>query len=245
MKYKNYKAYDDNDFFNKYIAKRKKGNSPNETIEKPIIDELIQSVEGKVILDLGCGDGKYGKELLQKGAQFYHGIEGSSNMYQLALKNLPKENTTVEHQDIEQHNYAEAKYDLVLSRLVFHYIENLESLFNQIHKSLKLGGELIFSIEHPVITSCYKAYNDKSIKKRQHWIVDDYFKSGERVNIWIEKEVIKFHKSLEEYFQIIKNTNFELLDLRESKPQKKHFKSEEDYQRRMRVPLFLILKLKK
>lgn len=245
MHFKNYKVYDNDDFFNKYIEKRKKGNAPNETIEKPIIDELIQSVQGKTILDLGCGDGNYGKELLQKGAQSYHGIEGSSNMYQLALKNLPKENVLVEHLDIEHHDYAEAKYDLILSRLVFHYIEDLERLFKRIHQSLKKDGELIFSIEHPVITSCYKAYNDKSIKKRQYWIVDDYFTSGERVNTWIEKEVIKYHKTLEEYFQIIKNTNFELLNLRESKPQKQNFENEEDYKRRMRIPLFLILKLKK
>ena len=243
MKFKNYKAYDNQDFFHKYIEKRKKGNAPNETIEKPIIDELIQSPKGKIVLDLGCGDGIYGRELLQNGAQFYHGIEGSSNMYQLALHNLPKENTLVEHMDIENHDYAEAKYDLILSRLVFHYIEDLEGLLKRLYKSLKKGGELIFSIEHPVITSCYEAYHQKG--KRQNWIVDDYFNSGERVNTWIGKDVIKFHKTLEEYFQIIKNTNFELLELREAKPQRQYFDNEDEYKRRMRIPIFLILKLKK
>jgi len=62
MNYKNYLVYDDYDFFEKYTEKRDKGNSPNDTIEKPIIVELIGDLHGKDILDLGCGDGKYGKE---------------------------------------------------------------------------------------------------------------------------------------------------------------------------------------
>ena len=88
MPYKSFTVYDDEDFFEKYTQKRSRGHSPNELIEQPIIDELIASVKGKKILDLGCGDGKYGITLLDRGARLYHGIEGSQKMVSLAKKNL-------------------------------------------------------------------------------------------------------------------------------------------------------------
>ncbi len=64
MNYTGYLAYDDDTFFEKYNQKRSRGNTPNELIEQPIINELLGDISGKKILDLGCGDGKYGVELL-------------------------------------------------------------------------------------------------------------------------------------------------------------------------------------
>lgn len=243
MEYKGYTAYNDDDFFEKYNQKRKHRNSPNELIEQPIIDELIGQVKGKKILDLGCGDGKYGVELLKRGATQYRGIEGSHKMVSLAKENLKGNNSIIEENDIEKAEFMPLEYDLVVSRLVLHYIADKETLMRRIGDSLKDEGEFIFSVEHPIITSCYETYHKEA--KRGNWIVDDYFDSGERVNIWNGKKVVKYHKTLEEYWKLIKGSGFETVEIRESKPQKLYFESIEEYQRRMRIPLFLIIKLKK
>lgn len=243
MEYKNYTVYDDEDFFEKYNQKRKKGNSPNEKIEQPIIDELVGDVKGKKILDLGCGDGKYGLELLVRGAKQYHGVEGSHRMADVARENLTNSKAIVEENDIEKVELKDLEYDMVISRLVLHYIEDIATLFERVSRSLKKEGVFIFSIEHPIITSCYEAYHKE--KKRGNWIVDDYFDSGKRINNWLGKKVVKYHKTLEEYWAIIKASNLQVLEVRESKPQKSNFEQIEEYQRRMRIPLFLIFKLKK
>ena len=86
MKYRGSSVYDNPDFFDKYIQKRKKGNSPNDLLDKPYLDMLIGQVHKKSILDIGCGDGIYGKELLVKGASSYYGIDGSKNMIRFILK---------------------------------------------------------------------------------------------------------------------------------------------------------------
>jgi len=243
MNYKNYKAYDEDDFFEQYMAKRNRPNSANNILEKPILDQLIQDVEGKDILDLGCGDGKFGLELLSRKSRSYHGIEGSENMCALAVENLKNTDVRIECFDIEEYDYPKEKYDLIVSRLVFHYVQDLEGLFVKLHTCLRQEGELVFSVEHPIITSCYEAYHRKG--RRENWIVDNYFESGERVNHWIGKNVIKYHKTIEEYFQIIQNTGFEVLALRESKPDRKYFETPEEFERRMKIPLFMLFKLKK
>lgn len=243
MKYKNYTAYDDEDFFERYRQKRGKGNAPNELIEQPIIDELIGDIRGKKVLDLGCGDGKYGLQLLKRGAQSYHGIEGSQRMAALAQETLSVPNAKVENGDIETTAFLPRAYDLVISRLVLHYVEDLAPLLEKINASLSEQGLFVFSIEHPIITSCYEAYHQKV--KRGNWIVDNYFDSGERVNQWMGKSVIKYHRTLEEYWQLLRQAHMEILDIRESKPQPENFDNPEEYQRRMRIPLFLMIKARR
>ena len=243
MNYKNYKAYDDDDFFEQYMAKRNRPDSPNNILEKPILDQLIRDVAGKDILDLGCGDGKFGLELLSRKSRSYHGIEGSKNMFALAVENLKNTNAGIECLDIEKYNCPKEKYDLIVSRLVFHYVQDLKGLFVKLHAGLREKGELVFSVEHPIITSCYEAYHGKG--RRENWIVDNYFDSGERVNHWIGKNVVKYHRTIEEYFQMFQNTGFEVLTLRESKPDIQYFETQEEYERRMKIPLFMLFKLKK
>ncbi len=252
MNFKSYSVYDQEDFFEVYNERRKRGNAPNELIEQPIIDELIGNVEEKSILDLGCGDGKYGIKLLKRGARYYHGIEGSKKMSDLAMANLKNDiplermgnyTANIEVGDIELVPFEKVKYDIVLSRLVLHYIEDLESLLTRIHKSLNEEGIFVFSVEHPIITSSYESYHLKV--KRENWIVDNYFDCGERINQWIGKNVIKYHKTIETYWKLFKKTNLEVVEIRESKPQKVNFKDKEEFKRRNRIPLFLIFKLKK
>ena len=243
MKFKGYKVYNDEEFLKKYLEKRDKGNSPNELIEKPIIEELLGELFGKQLLDLGCGDGRYGKELLIKGVAKYIGVEGSKRMSDLAKKNLEGFDYEILNKDLIEIELTKEAYDIVLSRLVFHYIEDLDKIFRKIHKSIKRDGVFVFSVEHPIITSNYESYHKEV--KRGNWIVDNYFSMGERVNKWIDKEVIKYHKTIEEYWSLIKKSGFEILEIKESKPRKSNFEDESEYDRRKRIPLFMIFKLKK
>ncbi len=243
MKFKGSSVYDERDFFETYLQKRNQDNSPNKTLEEPIVEALLGEVKGKDVLDLGCGDGAFGKLLLDRGARSYHGVDGSQNMISAAKALFQEQQASWEQKTLESFIFQKGKYDLVVSRLVFHYIDQLEPILQGIYQSLRQQGALICSIEHPVITSCYDAYHQET--KRSNWIVDHYFSSGERLNTWIGKDVIKYHKTIEEYFQLFKAAGFEVSEIRESKPQEILFTEVAEYQRRMRIPLFMMFKLSK
>lgn len=171
------------------------------------------------------------------------GIDGSKNMIELAKANNVNSNNEFIIGDITNHNFSENKYDLVISRLVFHYIENLGVLLGRIAKCLKPAGRLVFSIEHPIVTSSYEAYIDN--KHQDKWIVSNYFSEGKRINNWLGKDIVKFHRTLEYYSVESKKNGLALTSLRESKPEELNYSDKEEYQRRMQIPLFLIVEMTK
>ena len=87
--------YDDDAIFKTYMARRQRADNPNDTMEKPVILELIGEFTNKRILDLGCGDAAFGQEALTKGCQSYLGIEGSTNMVKSAQQVLAGTNGKV------------------------------------------------------------------------------------------------------------------------------------------------------
>ncbi|WP_163102117.1 class I SAM-dependent DNA methyltransferase [Peribacillus alkalitolerans] len=243
MEYKGSSVYDNEEFFESYLARRNREESPNNIIEKPVLLELIGDVKGKKVLDLGCGEARFGLELFDLGCSYYEGVEGSDKMVGNALKVLEGTPSKIYHSTMETWVYPVNQYDLVVSRMALHYLEDLSPVFNQVFKSLGKSGHFIFSVQHPLLTSSLEKATDSS--KRTNWIVDDYFNSGERIEPWIDKEVVKYHRTIEDYYRLLKNAGFQIEDLRECSPIKTHFKSEDEYLRRKRIPLFLIFSCSK
>ncbi|WP_102275291.1 class I SAM-dependent DNA methyltransferase [Cytobacillus massiliigabonensis] len=227
--------YDNQEFFNKYTLKRASNENPNDTIEKPIFMELMGNVSQFNVLDLGCGDGRIGADLINFGCSSYHGIEGSTNMYNLASSNLESfKNVHLVRSTIEDWTFPKGHFDLVISRLVLHYINDIEAIFEKIYHSLTDGGKFIFSIEHPVITSTLQKSG-----KRTNWIVDNYFIRGIREQLWLGANVCKHHRTIEDYFHHLKSVGFNIESIKESEPKKENFQNEETFKRRLRIPLFL------
>lgn len=238
-----YTFYDDDAVFDTYMQHRQRANSPNDTLEKPVMLELLGTVAGLRVLDLGCGDAALGRKLLEQGAAQYVGVEGSHNMVAAAQHTLAGTGGQVLHQPIEQYAYPAAAFDVVFSRLALHYLADLPALCVQVFRTLRAGGQFVFSVEHPVITSCDRGWPAGS--QRQDWIVDNYFETGLRVTDWLGGTVQKYHRTVEDYFGSLRSAGFNVEQVRESCPQPQHFHTIEEYERRKRIPLFLFLAARK
>ena len=230
--------YDDDRVFATYMARRERPDNPNDTLERPVLLELVGELAGRRILDLGCGDAAFGQHALLHGGRAYTGVEGSRNMVAVARQALAGTPGEVHHAAIETWAYPEATFDLVVSRLALHYLADVEPVFARVYGALAAGGRFVFSVEHPVITSCHRGWQSG---QRQDWLVDDYFDLGPRVTSWLGGRVVKYHRTVEAYVAAFQRAGFVIERLRESHPQRALFADEAEYHRRKRIPLFLFL----
>ena len=164
-------------------------------------------------------------------------------MVAVAQQTLAGTTGEVIHSTLENWDYPTKAYDLVASRLVLHYVDDIDTLFANIHRALVSGGQFVFSAEHPVITSSDKGWQAGT--QRLDWVVDNYFDTGERITNWMGGTVRKYHRTLEGYFRSAQQAGFIIEQLREGYPRRENFRTDETYQRRKRIPLFLIMDLKK
>ncbi len=234
--------FDEESVFTTYNSHRQNPHNPNDTLEAPIMTELVGSVEGLDVLDIGCGNASYGRELLEKGCKSYLGIEGSRKMIEAAKTTLAGTKGRAIYTRVEAWHYPLNSFDLIVSRLVLHYLEDIDTAFSQFFEALKPNGRLVFSVEHPVITSHNSLLSGE---RRTNWTVDNYFATGRRTVSWLDSEVFKYHRTVEDYFLGLQKAGFLVESLRESRPDKTNFSSQTEYERRIRIPLFLFLTARK
>ena len=117
------------------------------------------ALEGKTVLDLGCGTGRDAYLLSQLVGEKGHviGVDMTDNQLATARKYIDhhmrefgykKPNVTFHQgyiEDLKSIGIADNSVDVVVSNCVINLSPNKESVFREIFRVLKLGGELFFS----------------------------------------------------------------------------------------------------
>lgn len=230
--------YDDDEVFHTCWATRTRPDNPNDTLEQPVLRELAGDLRGLRILDLGCGAATFGLHALAMGAASYLGVDASQRMVAAAREALAGTPGQVTQASFETWAYPAAAFDLVVSSLALHYVDDLGAVMAGISRALVPGGRVVFSVEHPIITSCARGWTQP---QRQDWLVDDYFVTGPRETSWLGGEVVRYHRTVEDYVTALQGAGVALDSLRESRPDPARFTDETEYLRRLRIPLFLFL----
>lgn len=166
-------------------------------------------------------------------------------MLNIAKQKNKDEKTEYQCIAMEDLDFEEASFDVIISSLAFHYVKDFESLANNISKWLKQGGEFVFSVEHPVFTSygTQDWYYDEN-GNILHFPVDNYYYEGKREAVFLGEKVIKYHRTLTTYLNTLLQKGFMLQHIIESKPPQSmmHLEGMKD---EMRRPMMLLLSFKK
>lgn len=104
----------------------------------------------KKVLDFGCGVGDVTAMLAEK-FPLVEGCDPSSVMLDLARKDFPRI-TFFEWEAIQPLKEKDEYYDVVFSKLAMHFVEDLRPVANQLFAVLGHGGNLVFSVPHPMST---------------------------------------------------------------------------------------------
>ena len=90
---------------------------------------MFPSLEGKSVLDLGCGYGWHCKFAEEQGATKILGIDLSKKMIEEAQKRNSGNQIEYRISGLEEYDYPENEWDCVISNLALHYIEDIVEIF--------------------------------------------------------------------------------------------------------------------
>ena len=210
--------YDDPDFFQGYSRLGRSVDGLAGAPEWPALRAMLPNLRGLSMVDLGCGFGWVCRWARAEGAARVLGLDVSENMLSRARATTSDAAITYVKADIEQLALPEASFDLAYSSLALHYIENLAGLLAEVYRALLPGGRLVFSVEHPIYTAPARPAWSTDADGHTTWPVDGYLQEGPRSTDWLTKGVIKQHRTIGTYLNLLLRSGFALSHLEEWGP---------------------------
>jgi SAM-dependent methyltransferase len=188
--------YDNPDFFAGYATLDRSTKGLDGAPEWPTVQDLLPEIQGKRVVDLGCGYGWFCRFARDKGAAEVLGLDVSEKMLEKASQLTEGEGVTYRREDLEKLHLPANSADLVYSSLALHYLQDIDTLFRTIHQALVPGGSLIFTAEHPIYTAPLKQGWFEDSTGQKSWPVNHYQQEGERISNWFAEGVKKQHRKL-------------------------------------------------
>lgn len=217
--------YDNAGFFAGYAQLRRSIDGLDGAPEWPTLKSMLPDVKGKRVVDLGCGFGWFCRWAREAGAASVLGLDVSANMLARARETTSDQAIAYRQADLETVDLPAAAFDLAYSSLTLHYLVNLTALFATVHRALAPGGSFVFSAEHPLYTEPGP----------------NYLEEGPRTTDWLAEGVLKQHRTLAGYLNLLIDAGFAVRRVEEWGPTRAEIAAHPEWKIDHRRPSFLLV----
>lgn len=175
---------------------------------------LLGDLKGKRVLELGCGGAQCSIAFAKQGAVAI-GVDFSAEQLAFARRLCERESAKVElhHSDLADLAFVRsASIDLVFSAYAFGFVDDLGRVFRQVHRVLKTGAPLVFSLPHPF----YDVIDDDA--EQSLLIRRSYFDRSPIDYDWNGISFTDYRHTIADLFQALSRTSFRIDTLLEPEP---------------------------
>lgn len=220
---------------------------------------LLGDVNGKRILEIGCGGAQNSIVLLKWGAEAY-GIDLSRKqiIYGKRLANKEGAKISLIVGNMEELPFKDKSFDIVTTSISLLYVPDLHAAIAEANRVLVKNGHFVFSESHPLAEAKLTRFKGKPAAA-----VRDYFKR--RILRWSDRlpngSMVRMHsyyRTLQDYFDALLENGFvierylepermendELKDL-DRKDFEKYRYAQQLYKLMKEVPIWFLVKARK
>ena len=239
--------FDNEIFFSGYKKIREREGNANDLFEIPALLSLMPDLEGKRVLDLGCGYGEHCKMFVARGAERVVGIDISHKMLDVAQRENSDPKIEYVNMPIEEISRIDTCFDVVVSSLAFHYIEDFDSLVKSVYALLADGGVFLFSQEHPLVTahSGGDRWTKNESGEKLYMNLSNYCLEGVRETAWFIDNIKIYHRTFSSIINTLVGAGFAIEQMIEPIPNEELLKKYPEQRDLFHKPDFLLLRVKK
>ncbi len=171
------------------------GDFARQHLLNPALFALLGDVQGKRVLDAGCGQGYLCRLLARKGA-LVTGVEPAEGWYRYAVQREEAERLGITYlqADLSSLTSIESTFDAVVANMVFMDIPDYAQAMKHCIAALKVGGDFIFSLLHP----CFE-------EPGAEWVRKGFVGVREYLHDYVRPQTFgyAFHRPLSSYLNLM------------------------------------------
>jgi SAM-dependent methyltransferase len=233
--------YDDDVFFAGYSKLPRSVEGLAAAPEWPTLQAMLPAMAGLRVVDLGCGFGWFCRFAREAGAAHVLGLDLSEKMLARARRESSDAAIVYRRVDLEHLDLPARAFDMAYSSLALHYLVDLGGLLATVHRALVHGGRLIFSVEHPLYTAPSRPDWVADESGRKTWPLDRYLDQGPRSSNWLAPGVIKQHRTIAAYVNLLLELGFTPRRLEEWGPSEAQIAAHPEWSVERDRPPFLLV----
>ena len=223
-------------------------------IHGPALLAVCEPLDGQRVLDLGCGQGYFTRQLARHGAQAV-GIDISEELLDYARQHEADEQLGTHYHlmnaaDAHLH-FAPGSFDLVTACFSLHDMADPAAVLSSTCAVLKANGRMAFAIPHPASDTPYREWEIDKDGARGALKINHYFATGPTVLHWKMKRLMYpwdapyWRHTLSEWSAMVAAAGFYTCRLHEPHPTAEQVQHNPNIEDARRVPYALIFELVK
>ncbi|MCL4374549.1 class I SAM-dependent methyltransferase [Patescibacteria group bacterium] len=226
---------DSADWYDKNMGEE--GDKLNRTIIRPNVLRVLGNLQGKTLLDVGCGSGYLTSELA-KTAEKIVGTDFAPDFVKICREKYKNQhNLSFQVQDVTQEFiFPSESFDIVLCKMVLQYVENIDNFAKESTRLLKMGGKVVVIVDHPFNSQFYYAQSLTGKKNPKYEDLKDYFsrEPQTKLSLWGKVKLTWYPKTISDYIQPFTKVGLHLSNIEEL----------EETKESVRIPRILLLEFK-
>lgn len=233
--------YDDPEFFEGYSRLGRSREGLAGAAEWPVLQSMLPNLNGRRVVDLGCGYGWFCRWARANGAAEVVGIDVSERMLAQAKARTGDAAIRYQRADLERLALPESAFDLAYSSLALHYVADVARLIATVHRALMPGGWFVFSTEHPIYMAATRPDWIADGEGCRVWPVGRYQAEGPRVTDWLTKRVLKHHRTIATTLNALIRVGFAISRVEEFGPTDEQVAAKPELAEERERPMFLLV----